>query len=63
MRNYEIFSKDIELIFMERNVQLENNQASDISIRSTSNDFHYQKKMLDMVIEIINEHFKKNLSM
>jgi hypothetical protein len=60
MRNYEIFSKDIELIFMERNVQLDNNQASDISISSISNDFHYQKNILDKVIEIINEHFKKN---
>ena len=61
MKNYEFWRKDLELMFMERNVSLEKGKMDSFnqSIRSTSDDVHL-KKLLDKNLEIIMEYFHQD---
>jgi hypothetical protein len=62
MKNYEFWRKDLELIFMDKNVPLEKGKSDSFSqsIRSTSDEVHL-KKLLDKNLEIITEYFSKDL--
>jgi hypothetical protein len=61
MKNYEFWRKDLELMFMERNVSLVKGGQDSFnqSIRSTSDDVHL-KKLLDKNLEIIVEFFESD---
>ena len=63
MKNYEFWRKDLELMFMERNVSLEKGKMDSFnqSIRSTSDEVHL-KKLLDKNLEIILDYFNQDLS-
>lgn len=61
MRNYEFWRKDLELMFMERNVSLEKGKMDSFnqSIRSISDEVHL-KKLLDKNLEIIMDYFNQD---
>jgi hypothetical protein len=61
MKNYEFWRKDLELMFMERNVSLEKGKMDSFnqSIRSCSDELHL-KKLLDKNLEIIMDYFNQD---
>ena len=69
MRNYQLFRKDVELIFMHNNVKIPKdvvappmNTSQDQHPSLTSDQIH-QKNVLDQVIAMLNNHLTQGSSL